>query len=113
VRIGTTGRGIGPAYADKAYRSGIRMWDLIDEQRLSARLRANLALKNRIIVGAYEGDPLRFEEVFEAARAQGRRLAPLVADTGHLLRTLLAQGKHVFFEGAQGVLLDSTTAPTS
>ena len=106
VRIGTTGRGIGPAYADKAYRSGIRMWDLIDEQRLSARLRANVAHKNRVIAGAYEGEPLRFEDVFEAAREQGRRLAPLVTDTGHLLRKQLEQGRHVFFEGAQGVLLD-------
>jgi len=106
VRIGTTGRGIGPAYADKAYRSGIRMWDLIDEERLRARLRANLDVKNRVITGAYDGEALDFEEVFQAAREQGRRLAPLVTDTGHLLRSLLARGQHVFFEGAQGVLLD-------
>ncbi|HZJ71230.1 MAG TPA: adenylosuccinate synthetase [Planctomycetota bacterium] len=105
VRIGTTGRGIGPAYADKAYRSGIRMWDLIDEERLRARLRANLDVKNRVITGAYDGEALDFEEVFQAAREQGRRLAPLVTDTGHLLRSLLARGQHVFFEGAQGVLL--------
>ena len=106
VRIGTTGRGIGPAYADKAYRSGIRMWDLIDEERLRARLGANLDVKNRVITGAYDGEALDFEEVFQAAREQGRRLAPLVTDTGHLLRSLLARGQHVFFEGAQGVLLD-------
>ncbi len=106
IRIGTTGRGIGPAYADKAYRSGIRMWDLCDEDRLRARVTANLEHKNRIITGTYDGKALRFEEVFETAREQGRALRPLVADTGRLLRELLDNGRHVFFEGAQGVMLD-------
>jgi len=106
IRIGTTGRGIGPAYADKAYRSGIRLWDLCDEERLRARLAANVEHKNRIITGAYDGDPLRLEDVLETAREQGRRLRPLICDTGRLLRGLLDDGKHVFFEGAQGVMLD-------
>ncbi|MGQ0554294.1 MAG: adenylosuccinate synthase [Planctomycetota bacterium] len=106
VRIGTTGRGIGPAYADKANRTGIRMWDLIDEPRLKARLTANLELRNKEIVLIYGGEPLEFGEVFEAARNQGRLLKPLVTETGGLLRDLLRRGKHVFFEGAQGVMLD-------
>ncbi|GJM21803.1 MAG: adenylosuccinate synthetase [Planctomycetota bacterium] len=106
VVIGTTGRGIGPAYADKANRCGIRMWDLIDEDRLRARLAANVHEKNRLFTRMFESDPLDFDEMFEVARAQGRKLKPLVSDTGALLREALAADKHVFFEGAQGVMLD-------
>jgi len=106
VRIGTTGRGIGPAYADKANRCGIRMWDLCDEERLHARLAANLNDKNRLITRVFDGEPLDFDEIFEAAREQGRRIAPMVADAGKLLRDANDAGKHLFFEGAQGVMLD-------
>lgn len=106
VTIGTTGRGIGPAYADKANRSGIRMWDLIDEDRLRARLEPNVDEKNRVLTMVWEGDPVTFDEVFEEARAWGKRLAPIVQDTGRLLREALAGGQHVFFEAAQGVMLD-------
>ncbi|HTE05155.1 MAG TPA: adenylosuccinate synthase [Planctomycetota bacterium] len=104
--IGTTERGIGPAYADKANRSGIRMWDLCDEERLRARLHANLEDSNRLITGVYGGEPLHFHDIYEAAREHGRQLLPLVTDTGALLRDALSSGKHVFFEGAQGVMLD-------
>ncbi len=106
LKIGTTGRGIGPAYADKAARSGVRLWDLVDEGRLRARLTANLEHHNRVITQVYGGEALDFDEVFGTAREQGRQLAPLVADTGALLRDMLRRGKHVFFEGAQGVMLD-------
>ena len=106
IKIGTTGRGIGPAYADKANRSGIRLWDLVDEDRLRARLEPNVAEKNRFIERIHDAEPLAFEPIFEQAREQGRRLAPMVTDTGKVLRQALADGKHVFFEGAQGVLLD-------
>jgi adenylosuccinate synthase len=106
VRIGTTGRGIGPAYADKATRNGIRVWDLVDEERLAPRLKANLELVNRDITAVHGGQALDFDELFERAREQGRRLAPLVAETGRLVRDMLALGRHVFFEGAQGVMLD-------
>ena len=106
VKIGTTGRGIGPAYADKAHRSGIRMWDLVDEARLGRKLEANLQEANKLITAVYESEPLDFDEVFGVAREQGRRLAPLVKDTGALLRKALDAGQHVFFEGAQGVMLD-------
>jgi len=105
IVIGTTGRGIGPAYADKSLRSGLRMWDLVDEQRLRPRLTANVEDKNKRIV-ALGGEPLAFEEVWEQALEWGWKLAPLVTDTGRLLRAALAEGKHVFFEGAQGVMLD-------
>jgi adenylosuccinate synthase len=106
VKIGTTGRGIGPAYADKANRSGIRLWDLVDEDRLRVRIDANVAEVNRFITAVHGADPLEADALFETAREQGRRLAPMVKETGSLLRGLLAEGKHVFFEGAQGVLLD-------
>ena len=106
VTIGTTGRGIGPAYADKANRSGIRMWDLIDAERLRSRLEANVDEINRRIAAAYDAEPLEFGPMFEQAREWGRKLAPLVTDTGKLLRKALAEDQHVFFEGAQGVMLD-------
>jgi adenylosuccinate synthase len=106
IKIGTTGRGIGPAYADKANRCGIRMWDLCDEERLRARLAANLDDKNQLITKVFGGEPLEFDEIFEGALAQGKRIAPMVADAGRLLREALDDGKHVFFEGAQGVMLD-------
>ena len=105
VRIGTTGRGIGPAYADKANRNGIRFWDLVDEQRLHARLAANLEEKNRIIE-SLGGEAIDFDAAFSEARDWGWKLAPMVEETGRLLRRALERGSHVFFEGAQGVMLD-------
>jgi len=105
VRIGTTGRGIGPAYSDKANRNGVRLWDLVNETRLRARLAANLTEQNRILQ-SLGGEPLDFDLVFAQARDWGRRMAPLVTETGALLRRALAEGRHVFFEGAQGVMLD-------
>jgi adenylosuccinate synthase len=105
VHIGTTGRGIGPAYADKSLRSGLRVWDLADEKRLKPKLAANVEDKNRRIV-ALGGEPLDFEPVWQQALEWGWRIAPLVEDTGRLLRAALADGQRVFFEGAQGVMLD-------
>lgn len=106
VKIGTTGRGIGPAYADKAHRNGIRMWDLVDEDRLRSKLSANVEENNRRITLMYGGEALAFDDMFEQARERGRRLAPMVKDAGRLVRAALAEDKHVFFEGAQGVMLD-------
>jgi len=106
IHIGTTGRGIGPTYADKANRCGIRVWDLVDEDRLRARLAANVTEKNLRITRLFEADPLDFDELFEEARGLAAKLAPMVSDTGRLLRRALDEGRHVFFEGAQGVMLD-------
>jgi adenylosuccinate synthase len=104
-KIGTTGRGIGPAYADRASRSSLRLGDLIRPARLDAALDPLLAEKNALFAAAgmpeVDRGPLR-EDLLEA----GEALRPAIQDTGALLRTALADGRHVLFEGAQGVHLD-------
>ena len=106
ARLGTTLRGIGPCYADKASRTGIRMIDLIRPEILEARLRTTLGHVNRVLQGVYGHDPLPFEPMFEEYRDYGRRLAPLVGDSVGRLHAAMAAGKKVLFEGAQGSMLD-------
>jgi adenylosuccinate synthase len=107
TRIGTTGRGIGPAYADKIARTGLRVGDLVyDEKRFAERLRANVAEKNKILAALYNADPLSADEILAEFRGYAQRLKPYVADTFHLLRDGLDAGQYVFVEGAQGILLD-------
>lgn len=105
-RIGTTGRGIGPCYADKASRTGLRVADLLEPERCRARLLAAMEEKNALITKVYEGEALVFEEQLEIYVAIGERLRPFVCDTGALLRELHAEGKSLLFEGAQGAMLD-------
>jgi len=105
-RIGTTGRGIGPCYADKAARTGLRIGDLLDPARCALRLRANLADKNAIIERVHEEVPMDVEELVSRYTAVGKRLAPFVTDTGALLRQAWRAGDELLFEGAQGVMLD-------
>jgi len=105
-RIGTTGRGIGPAYADKAFRTGLRMADLIDSKRLRQRLTAFLAEKNALLERVHGAEPFDLEEVHAVCSRVGARLAPFVTDTGRELRRLWREGKGILFEGAQGVMLD-------
>ncbi|MEM9799522.1 MAG: adenylosuccinate synthase [Planctomycetota bacterium] len=105
-RIGTTGRGIGPAYSDKASRTGLRICDLLDPDLCAERLRANLAEKNALIQGVHEEPPLPTDELVERYSALGDRLRPYVADTGKLLRGAWRDGARILFEGAQGVMLD-------
>jgi adenylosuccinate synthase len=106
TRIGTTGRGIGPAYADKIARTGLRVGDLFDEQRFTERLQANVTEKNRILQALYGAEPLSFDSIRDEFRGYAKRLEPFVADTFHLLRDCLDAGQYVFIEGAQGILLD-------
>jgi len=106
MRIGTTGRGIGPAYADKIARTGLRVGDLYDERRFAERLRANVAEKNCILAALYHAEPLSADAILEEFRGYARLLQPFVADTFHLLRDGLDAGQYVFIEGAQGILLD-------
>ncbi|MEM7516600.1 MAG: adenylosuccinate synthase, partial [Planctomycetota bacterium] len=105
-RIGTTGRGIGPAYADKASRTGLRLGDLVEPERLRARLLAALSEKNAVIEHVHGEKPLDVEAQIERAQAVAARLAPFLSDTGAEVRDAYGRGERVLFEGAQGVMLD-------
>jgi adenylosuccinate synthase len=105
-RIGTTGRGIGPCYADKAARTGLRVADLLDPARLRARLTAVLVEKNALIESVHREAPLDLERTIAQYGEVAERLAPFVADTGAEVRRAFRAGKSILFEGAQGALLD-------
>jgi adenylosuccinate synthase len=104
--IGTTARGIGPVYADKASRIGIRVADLIDPQRFKTRLAENMALKNALLEKVYGAEPLSEASIYEEYSAYAQRIKPFVADTNYLVAEAAAQGKKLLFEAAQGTLLD-------
>jgi adenylosuccinate synthase len=105
-QIGTTGRGIGPAYEDKMARTGIRVGDLFDEVGFRAALEGSLREKNAYLQALLKEPPLSFDDIH--ARYVGYRevLRPFVTDTGVEVRSALAAGKRVLLEGAQGVMLD-------
>ena len=105
-KIGTTKRGIGPCYQDKAKRIGIRVCDLMDKDEFAKRLKENLAIKNMELERLYNQAPLDYGEMLEAYLAYAERLRPYVCDTIALLNEELAAGKRVLFEGAQATMLD-------
>jgi adenylosuccinate synthase len=105
-KIGTTGRGIGPAYADKMSRTGIRIGDLLHEETLLSRLRQVLETKNKILTSIYNLPPLSLHEIYMRYMDYGRRLADHVADTHPLIQRALDKDVPILLEGAQGVLLD-------
>lgn len=105
-KIGTTIKGIGPAYMDKAARVGIRIADLLDREVFEERLRLNLEDKNRQFTKLYDANPMNFEEIFEEYYKYGQQIKQYVCDTSVLLNDALDNGKRVLFEGAQGVMLD-------
>ena len=105
MKIGTTGRGIGPCYADRASRSGICAGDFLVEERFIRNFDAQLAAKNRLLE-AYGRPALRRDEHLEPILAAGRALRPHVKDAFAPLRDLVAAGKEVILEGAQGSMLD-------
>lgn len=105
-KIGTTGRGIGPAYADKATRVGIRMGEFVDPERFAARLRPVLAEKNALLTQVYGAEPLDAEAILAEYGAYAAALKPFVTDTAPLVYQAARNGKGVLFEGAQGTLLD-------
>ncbi|MEU0935314.1 MULTISPECIES: adenylosuccinate synthase [unclassified Embleya] len=105
-RIGTTGRGIGPAYADKINRVGIRVQDLFDVGILTQKVESALSDKNQMLVKMYNRRELRVEEVVEEYLGYAEQLKPYVADTTLVLNQALDQGKVVLLEGGQGTLLD-------
>jgi adenylosuccinate synthase len=106
LQIGTTRRGIGPTYADKATRIGIRVQDLLDPKILREKVRLAVAEKNVWLERVYELDPFDETEVLDVYLGYAERMAPWVADTSLLVDHALRDGKHVLFEGGQGTLLD-------
>ncbi|MEP7379192.1 MAG: adenylosuccinate synthetase, partial [Chloroflexota bacterium] len=103
--IGTTRRGIGPAYGDRAWRSGIRMGDLLEPDLLRSRLAAAVAEKN-ILLTSYGAPTFALDDLMAQALEWGRQLAWAITDTTALVQGSLERGEHVLFEGAQGTMLD-------
>ena len=105
-RIGTTGRGIGPTYADKMNRVGIRIQDIFDEKILRQKVEGVLDLKGQILTKVYNRRPATVDETVEELLAYAERLAPMVCDTGLLLNQALDRGETVLLEAGQATLLD-------
>ena len=105
-KIGTTGRGIGPAYADKVNRLGIRVADLFDEKILRDKVEGSLDLKNHVLTKVYNRRAVEIDAVVEELLGYVERMRPMVADTSLLLNRALDDGKTVLFEGAQATMLD-------
>jgi len=105
-KIGTTGRGIGPAYEDKIGRRGIRLMDLLDEKAFSRKVKDVLEEKNLILQQLLGEKPFTFEEIFDEYMVYAKTLKKYAADTSLLLHKEIKAGKRLLFEGAQGTLLD-------
>ncbi len=105
-KIGTTGRGIGPAYSDKSARTGLRVGDMLDPQRFRARVAARLETLNPLLENVYDEKPLDAGKIADEILTLAPRLEPFIADTSTLLIDALDAGQEVLFEGAQGALLD-------
>jgi adenylosuccinate synthase len=105
-KLGTTKRGIGPAYADKALRVGLRVQDLLDPKIFREKLELALREKNGVLAKVYNRLPLDADEISDTYLAMVPRLEPLIADTVHLVHDALDAGQHVLFEGAQATYLD-------
>ena len=105
-RIGTTGKGVGPAYVDKAARVGIRMADLLNEPLFREKLELNVAQKNRLLREIYDAQTFTVEEILNQYLRYAGWLAPYVTDTALLLTRWIDSGYKVLFEGAQGTMLD-------
>ena len=106
ARLGTTGRGIGPTYADKMSRVGVRVQDLFDEKILRQKVEGALELKNHLLVKVYNRRAITVDEVVEEFLTYAERLRPMVADTVLVLGEALDAGKNVLLEGGQATLLD-------
>ncbi|MCK4273870.1 MAG: adenylosuccinate synthase [Dehalococcoidales bacterium] len=104
--IGTTRKGIGPAYGDKVARTGIRTGDLLDKEILRERLALALDYKNKIITKVFGKEPLSFDEIYSQYCQYADRFSPLIRDTTVMLAAALDRNEPVLLEGAQGVLLD-------
>jgi adenylosuccinate synthase len=105
-KIGTTSRGIGPAYEDKMSRSGLRIVDLLRPELLKTHIEAACAEKNAIVHALFGADPLDPAQMYDEYAAAAEQVRPFVTDTGRLLNKILAEGGSLMFEGAQGTMLD-------
>ena len=105
-KIGTTGRGIGPAYTDKASRRGLRMEEMLDPQSFALRMTSHIRETNEILQALYAAAPLDADKLAESYAGYAEKLAPYIGDTSTFLARSLAEGKGVLAEGAQGTLLD-------
>ncbi len=106
VKIGTTGRGIGPAYEDKVARRALRVQDLLYPARFAEKLEQLLELHNFMLVNYFKRDPVPFAPTRDALLALGDRIAPMVADVAAAIQQARSRGDSLLFEGAQGALLD-------
>lgn len=105
-KIGTTCRGIGPAYTDKSARAGIRVIDLLDKEQFPVLLNANINSKNRIFTEVYDGTALDYEEILDEYSTYAEAMKKYVCDTSLLVNDAVQQNKNILFEGAQGTMLD-------
>ncbi|GIN86719.1 adenylosuccinate synthetase [Heyndrickxia sporothermodurans] len=105
-KIGTTKKGIGPAYMDKAARIGIRIADLLDRKVFEEKLSRNLEEKNRLLERFYETEGFKLEDILDEYFEYGQQIKKYVCDTSVVLNDALDEGRRVLFEGAQGVMLD-------
>lgn len=105
-KIGTTKRGIGPAYMDKTSRIGIRMIDLLDAEEFAAKLKRNLAEKNNLLIKIYGREALNFESIYQEYMGYAEKLRSFVTDSSLTVDGAIKAGEKVLFEGAQGTLLD-------
>lgn len=105
-KIGTTGKGIGPAYEDKIARVGIRICDLMDEDVFREKLNRNIEEKNFYLTKLFQEDPIDSDTIFAEYRSYAERIRPYVADTSIIMNNEIRKGKKILFEGAQGTHLD-------
>ncbi len=105
-KIGTTGKGIGPAYEDKVARRALRVQDLKHPERFATKLRELLALHNVSLTGYLKSTALEFQPIFDHAMKVAEQLKPMLADVGYMLHAINRRGGNILFEGAQGTLLD-------
>ncbi|MCV6605746.1 MAG: adenylosuccinate synthase, partial [Porticoccaceae bacterium] len=105
-KIGTTGRGIGPAYEDKVARRGLRFGDLMNPQRFAEKLKGVMEYHNFALTNYYQVDAVDYQQTLDQALAWGEELKPLLADVTDILHNARESGENILFEGAQGSLLD-------
>ncbi len=105
-KIGTTGRGIGPAYVHKMGRTGVRMMDLLDEKTLRSRVESALVETNTLLTNLYDAEPIESDSIVKEYLEIGKKVAPYLCDTSLLLHEAYKKGQKILLEGAQGALLD-------